>query len=86
MFNFVLKGVTRGYWVLKQILPFLIVKKDKAAAILRVLESEPFGTYKNSTPAARVKRSAWATNSWKNPETRAKRIAGLRAHFANRNG
>lgn len=83
MFNFVLKGCSRCYWVLKQICPFLIIKREKAETILMGLESTPFGArWVNARPSFRLQQSKRAINSWRNPEIRAKRLAGMQAHFS----
>lgn len=84
MFNYCLKGSARCYWLLRQIVPFLIIKQAKAKAIIKELEDKPFGRWANATKAARKKASATMTNSWKNPEIRARRLAGMRRHYASR--
>ena len=58
MFHYALKGSARCYKVLKQVLPFLIIKRAKATEILHELESKPFGRWANATPAARAEAVA----------------------------
>jgi len=84
MFNFSLKGSNRCYWLLRQILPFLIVKKDKAQSILAEIEAKPFGRWAAATPEARKRASRQLKNQWKNPAIRARRIAGMKKYYANR--
>lgn len=57
MFQYCLKGSNRCYWVLKQIYPFLITKKEKVHDILKELEDKPFGRWANATPEARKSQS-----------------------------
>jgi hypothetical protein len=83
MYHYVLKGSLRCYFVLKQIVPYLIIKKDKALSIIKKLESEPFGKWKNTTKEARRRASLRAKRLWKNPAVRANRIAGMLRRFRN---
>lgn len=46
MFLYSLKGAKRCHTLLKQIVPFLIVKKQKAKRIINELENKPFGRWK----------------------------------------
>ncbi len=71
IYHFSLKGSARCYLVLKQILPYLIIKKGKADKILKEIEANPFGRWKNATKEARDKQS------WQNPIHRQNRINGL---------
>lgn len=82
MFSYALKGSLRCYAVLKQVLPYLIIKKDKAESIIEELESKPFGRWKNATKEAREKASIRMTESWKDPEIRAARLEGMRKFHA----
>lgn len=45
MFCYCLKGSLRCYRVLRQIEPFLIIKKKKASQIMREVEKIPFGRW-----------------------------------------
>lgn len=83
MYHYTLKGSLRCYFVLKQVIPYLIIKKEKAESIIRKLESEPFGKWKNTTKEARRRSSLRAKKSWKNPEVRAARIAGMLRRYKN---
>ena len=65
MFQYSLKGSNRCYWVLKQILPFLITKKDKAFGIINEIEEKPFGRWANATPDARRRASEKMKEIWR---------------------
>src|SRR5579859_8203772 len=52
MYHYTLKGSARCYWVLKQIVKYLIIKKKRAECIIQKLESKPFGRWANATKAA----------------------------------
>jgi hypothetical protein len=82
MFNYSLKGSCRCYWLLRQIVPYLIVKKEVAARIIREVEDRPFGRWANATKEARKRQSDWAKNSWRNPGVRARRLRGMKKHYA----
>jgi hypothetical protein len=65
MYQYSLKGSLRCHKVLKQIEPFLIVKRELALRIIEELEAKPFGRWANSEPgsrslAAEKKRKWWA--------------------------
>lgn len=45
MHYYVLKGSIRCYFVLKQILPYLIIKKRRAEKILKEIKNLPFGRW-----------------------------------------
>src|SRR5579885_387165 len=79
MYHYVLKGSARCYWVLFQIVSFLIIKKEKAKSILNELETKPFGRWANATPEARKKQSDRLKLQWKNPAIRARRMAGIKS-------
>jgi hypothetical protein len=64
MYQFALKGSNRCYWVLKQVLPFLITKKDKASAIISELEDKPFGRWANATEESRKMQSDRMKKIW----------------------
>ena len=78
IFQFGLKGSRRGMEVLEQILPYLIVKKEKAEAILKELREKPFGRWANATPESRARMAEMTRQSWKDPIVRQKRIDGLK--------
>jgi len=78
MYHYILKGSARCYKVLKQVLPYLIIKKEKALDIIKELESAPFGRWKNATPEYRRRQSERIKKEWQNPEIRAKRLEGMR--------
>jgi hypothetical protein len=83
MYHYVLKGSLRCCFVLRQILPYLIIKKNKAIGIIQKLESEPFGKWKNTTAESRRRASLRAKKLWKNPAVRKARIAGMLRRFKN---
>ena len=64
MYQYSLKGSTRCYWVLKQISPFMITKKDKAYSIIKEIEEKPFGRWANTTIEARKKASDIMKRIW----------------------
>lgn len=78
MFHYTLKGSARCYKLLKQVLPFLIIKKEKAASIIGELESKPFGRWAAATPEARVEASRRQREAWADPKVRARRLRGMR--------
>lgn len=79
MYHYTLAGSARCYWVLTQIVKYLIIKKQKAKKnIIAHLELKPFGRWANATKAARKRASKTAIQSWKNPKIRAARLRGMR--------
>jgi hypothetical protein len=82
MYHYALKGSARCYVVLKQIVPFLIIKKALAEKIIIEIENTPFGRWKNATKEARQRQSLMAQASWANPVHRMNRIKGIKKHFA----
>jgi hypothetical protein len=65
MYHYVLKGSLRCYKILKQIEPYLIIKRNKALTIIAFLEERPFGRFANCELDARAtasekKRQWWA--------------------------
>ncbi len=84
MFLYCLKGSARCYWLLRQIIPFLIVKRRKAQDIIMMLESKPFGRWVARTPESRAEQSRRATLGWADPATRERRLRGMRNHYAKR--
>ena len=49
IYYYSLKGSNRCYWILKQIFPYLIIKKKKVLNIIKELEEKPFGRWANAT-------------------------------------
>jgi len=84
MYSFSLKGSGRCYWVLKQIIPFLIIKRSKAFKIIHELENKPFGRWANATPEYRKMHSERLKKQWRDPELRQKRINGMRNYYASK--
>jgi hypothetical protein len=82
MYMYALKGSARCYWVLRQIVPFLIIKKEHALSIIRELEEKPFGRWANATPEAREMASKQARTAWADPVIRARRIQGMKDFYA----
>lgn len=64
MYQYSLKGSNRCYWVLKQIYPFLITKKEKVRVIMHELETRPFGRWANCTTEARRLQSVRMKKIW----------------------
>ena len=67
--------------MLKQILPYLIIKKDKTVKIIKEIEEKPFGRWKNATKEARQRQSQLIKKSWKNPIHRLNRLEGIRKYY-----
>ena len=65
IYQYCLKGSNRCYWVLKQVFPFLITKKDKVFNIIKEIEEKPFGRWANATKEARKKASDTMKEIWK---------------------
>ncbi len=82
MYYYSLKGSSRCYWVLVQLVKYLIVKKNKAINIIDELKSKPFGRWANTTKEGRRKASRAARKSWSNPKIRAARLKGMRKFYA----
>jgi hypothetical protein len=76
-----LKGSNRCYWVLKQIIPYLIIKKSKALSIIKELENKPFGRWVNCTEAYRKLNSERLKKEWRDPIIRKNRIEGMRGYY-----
>lgn len=64
MYQYMLKGSNRCYWVLKQVIPFLISKRNKASDIIAQLEEKPFGRWANASKEARIKQSLLMKRIW----------------------
>lgn len=84
IYQYSLKGSQRCYWVLKQIIPFLVIKRGKALAIIKELEEKPFGRWVNATPEYRKLQSDRVKAEWRDPVKRMKRLKGIRRYFRER--
>ena len=84
MYLYSLKGSNRCYWVLKQIIPYLIIKKQKAQEIIRELEEKPFGRWANAIEEHRRFASEKTKKDWENPIIRKRRMNGLKKYYANK--
>ena len=84
MYMYSLKGSSRCYWVLRQIIPYLIIKKEKALNIIKELEEKPFGRWANSTPQYRKLHSDRTKKQWQDPIIRANRIEGMKKYYKNK--
>lgn len=78
MFNYTVKGSCRCYWLLRQLIPYLVVKRERAEKIMAALEARPFGRWAARTDSARRRMSRLAKKSWANPEIRKRRLDGMR--------
>lgn len=76
-----LKGSERGLKLLDQILPYLIIKREKAETIVHELRTRPFGRWANATPEARRAAGERMRRSWQDPAIRARRIAGPKRYW-----
>ena len=78
IYTYSLKGCARCYWLLNQLLPYLIIKKEKVIAIIQELENNPIGRDIGKTEEARNKASIATKLSWQNPIIRKKRIVAMK--------
>lgn len=78
-----LKGSNRCYKILKQIIPFLVIKKQKALDIVREFEEKPFGRWANATPEARILAGKKAKARWANPEYKMRMIQKMQEYYKN---
>lgn len=81
MYIYSLKGSNRCYKILKQIIPFLVIKKQKAIDIIEELEEKPFGRWANATPEARILAGKKAKERWANPEYKKKMIQKMQEYY-----
>ena len=72
-----LKGSIRCVEVLKQITPYLIIKKDLALKIIKEVETNPFGRWVNATPLDRQLQVIATRKTWENPVVRKRRLDGM---------
>lgn len=77
IFHYALKGSARCYVVLKQIIPYLIIKKQLAQTIVDEIESKPFGRWKNQLEEKKMIHSERMKETWKSPIMRKRRIEGM---------
>jgi hypothetical protein len=84
MYHYSLKGSARCYAVLRQVTPFLIIKRSNAERIMDELESKPFGRWANATLEGRQKASLSAKASWVDPVVRARRTRSIQLAVAKR--
>ncbi|MDA4129235.1 MAG: hypothetical protein OK457_00540 [Thaumarchaeota archaeon] len=75
IYHYTLKGSIRCERVLKQIVKYLIIKKQKALIILHELKIKPFGEWTNKRRKAASKS---LRIQWRNPKIRASRLKGMR--------
>jgi hypothetical protein len=86
LYQYMMKGSERGLKLLGQVLPYLIVKREKTEAILNELRTHPFGRWAAATPEARARASERMKASWGDPDIRLRRLDGMRRHRAERRG
>ena len=72
-----LKGSIRCIEVLKQIAPYLIIKKTKALNIIKEVERNPFGRWVNATPLDRQLQAVATRKTWDNSDVRKRRLDGM---------
>lgn len=84
IYFYCLKGSNRCYWVLIQVVDYLIIKKDKAQKIIKELEEKPFGRWVNATPEYRKLHSDRLKLQWQDPIKRRNRIEGMKKFYKNR--
>ncbi len=78
IYHYNLKGSARCYKLLKQITPFLIIKREKAEKIIVEIDSHPFGRWMNATLEYRKKNSERLRHEWADPTIRQHRLNGMR--------
>ena len=81
MYLYSLKGSNRCYWILKQIIPYLIIKREVALSIIKELENKPFGRWINCTEEYRKLNSKRLKKEWQNPIIRKNRIEGMKKYY-----
>jgi len=86
LYQYTMKGSERRLKLLEQVLPYLIVKREKAEAILNELRTHPFGRWVAAPPEARARASERMKASWRDPDVRRRRIDGMPRHRAGRRG
>jgi len=84
--DYSLKGSLRNLRLLQQIEPYLIIKRDKALAIIEEITTKPFGRWKNATPEARAFQSRRLKEEWQDPVLRQRRLDGMRAAALRKRG
>ncbi len=84
LYLYSLKGSNRCYRALKQIVPYLIIKRKKAIDILKELEEKPFGRWLNALPEYRKMHSDRLKKQWQNPIIRQKMIEGIKRYYESR--
>ena len=77
MYYYQLNGSKRCAEVLIQILPYLIIKKEKANNILLEMELRPFGAFKHDIEESKKRTSLRVKKEWEDPDIRARRIKGM---------
>lgn len=84
IYQWSLKGSNRCYVVLRQIIPYLIIKKNKAEAIINEIDEHPFGRWNNQTTERRKLASSIAARTWSDPNIRERRIISINMSIARR--
>ncbi len=82
VYHYICHGSERGIKLLTQVRPYLIIKGEKTDTILNELRSKPFGRWAAATPEARQLQGERMRRSWKDPATRQRRVAGMKAYQA----
>ncbi len=75
MFRVSVTGHLRVLAILKEVIPYLIIKKEKAREIIDFIEGREWGY---GSPQSIINRIAGLKRSWANPEIRASRIKAAR--------
>jgi len=70
----ILRGHEKVLEVLKRISPYLIVKRGKAAQMIKFIEARIWGP---KNPDGRRKKAEATRKSWQNPTMRTKRMLGI---------
>jgi len=86
IFHYGLKGSARCHKLLNQIIPHLIIKKDRAERIVAEINSHPFGRWMNALPEYRKANSERLKRSWADPTIRQHRLDGMKQWRESRKG
>jgi len=84
MFKYSLEGSARCAEVLRQIEPYLIIKRERAQAILREIAVRPFGRWKGDCRAAKRATGKRTRAMWRDPEIRARIVKGIKKSWRTR--
>ena len=85
IYYYSLKGSNRCYKIIKQIVSYLVIKKQKALDIIEELEAKPFGRWVNATDESRKKAAEECKKRWADPSFREMTIRKMRNYHKDEN-